>query len=422
MPDAFDLTTLGEYTNRGANSISSEAVITTKPEPDAKPSEPPPPPPAQSPPTESSPTTLEPDLIADLAKQFVKDIGEPPAAPPAELPPAKAPEPPPAEVPPASKEEDWKTAEPPKTFTKKAADDWRTYRSKAIADVESRDARIKALETEVTALKAEAPKHQTNLDELRKQLAEAQSIVERVAVERSPVFKSKILDQEGLLKARLGKLLEGTGVSQQDATVMLGGNLNAREQLLEARQISSFRKQQIADLLGKWDLLQEDRERMTSRGQETLKDFIKEQEAEQASRRAEWARQADKIFTDQMALCCPKLEPYVETPGNDGWNQQTRSLRVAARMIYDGNVSREQLAQIAFLAPAAVVFQKLLHIATGRISELQTQVDKFRGVSPQVRDTGGDIASPSTVARTSSPNGDFVKDLVAKFQQATGAQ
>jgi hypothetical protein len=123
-----------------------------------------------------------------------------------------------------------------------------------------------------------------------------------------------------------------------------------------------------------------------------------------------------------MALCAPKLEPYCEMPGNADWNTHSQQLRAAARQIYDGNVSRETLAQVAILAPAAVTFQKLLQLAQAKIVELQSQVARLQGVSPTVRDTGGDSSAPGTSPSLSSPSGDFVKDLVAKFQKSTGLQ
>jgi hypothetical protein len=286
--------------------------------------------------------------------------------------------------------------------------------------VEARDARIKELEQKLSTAASQRPQAEAEANLLRKQLSETQSIVERVAVERSPLFKSKVLDQEELLKVRLGKILDGTGVTPAEGEHILRGNLNVRESLLESRQMSAFRRQQIADILSRWDQVAEERERMTTRGRETLAEYLKEQQAAAESQRAQFLRESMKVFEDQLALATPKLEVYNHIDGNEAWNKSADTLKTVARQLYNGNVSREMVAQAAILAPAAIAYQNLLRSAYGQIKELQDQVAKLRGVQPEVRDTGGDIAQPGKIL--SSPNGDFVKNLVNRFQQETGLQ
>jgi len=362
------------------------------------------------------------DLIGELGKTFARTIGETPSQTPSAEPqpaiPDHAEKPVVAETP--SKEKTWRDEEPPKTFAKKAQEDWKTFRSKAIADVEARDARIKELEGKVHSAETQLPQNQAELDQLKRQLSDTQGIVERVAIERSPLFKTKILDQEELLRARLGKIVDGTGISPAEADAILRGDLNTRERVLETRQMSAFRRQQIADILSKWDAVAEDRERMTSRGRETLTEFLNQQKAAQETARAQFLRESEKVFQDQFALVKPKLEVYNHIEGNAEWNKSADALATVARRLYDGQVPREVVAQAAILAPAAVAYQNLLRAAYGQIEELRAQVNKLRGVQPEVRDTGGDVAQPGRVL--SSPNGDFVKDMVSRFQKDTGLQ
>jgi hypothetical protein len=423
MPEGGGLADLVgmEFTNRNP-SQTSERSIQTGPEtngtalPDAQkaeqvPSTVPEPKPAETRPEPSS------DLIADLSKQFSQTIGEvPPAEPITETPPAEA-----APQAPEKKEPTWREEEAPKTFAKKAQEDWQKFKSKAVADVQAGEARIKALETELAAIKEELPKAKGQAEEVARKLQEAEGIVERVSIEKSLIFKAKVLDQESILKARLAKLLEGTGVGAVQAAHMLTGDMTQRESVLESSAITTFRKQQIADLMNKWDGVQEERDRLTSRGKESREAYLREQQEAEQARRAEFMRASAKIFEDQAALCCPKLEPYCTMEGNQDWNTHTQQLRLAARQIYDGNVTRETLAQVALLAPAAIVFQKLLQLAQQKIVNLQTQVNRLQGVSPGVRDTGGDLASPSS-APSKTPDGDFVRGLVERFRKDTGLQ
>jgi hypothetical protein len=186
--------------------------------------------------------------------------------------------------------------------------------------------------------------------------------------------------------------------------------------LIERGNLTSFRKTQIADVISRWDQIAEDRDRMLNRGRETLQEFIKEQQTAQERARAEHMASSAKVFEDQMALISPKLEPYM-LDGNKQWADNARSV---ARTIYDGKVDSATLAQAAILAPTVPIYQRMLQAALTKITELNTQVSKLQGLSPRVSDSGADVASPGTRMNLSSPNGDFVKDLVSKFQKETG--
>lgn len=416
---------LGIYTGRDPAGQTTESTVTTTPDPNAPtpqpqsaPSTPAPSSPPASPPP-ATPSVSEPpkapdaapsDLVRDMAKNFGKAIGEETAA--SEQPPAEPPT-----------QKTWRDEEPPANLTKKAQESWHAYKTKAIADVEARDARIKTLESEVVEAKKGVPTVQAEVEQLRQQLGQAQSIVERVAVERSPLFKTKVTDQEDLVRARLGKVTEGTGLTEQDVNTLLTGNLTARENVLESKPITSFRKTQIIDLLSKWDDVAEERGRMLAHGKESLAEFVKQQQEVETTRRAQYMAECAKVYEEQQALCIPKLEPYQTIEGNDDWNQNVANLKAASRRIYDGSVDRATLAQVAILAPAAVVYQKLFQGAQKRITELEAQVKGLRGVAPTVRDRGGDIPTPnSPPPGPTSTNGDFVKDLVGKFQKLTGMQ
>lgn len=348
-----------------------------------------------------------------MAKNFGKAIGEEQHGAPEAQP--VAPEPP--------KEKTWRDQEPPKNLTKIGHETWTSFKTKAIDDINARDARIKALEGELSEAKKAVPTVQGEVDQLRKQLADAQGIVERVALERSPLFKTKVTDQEDLVRARLGKVAEGTGLTEQDLATLLNGDLNARENVLEAKPITAYRKTQIIDLLSKWDDVEEQRSTMVAKGRESLTEFVKQQQDAETARRAAFMAESVKVYEEQVALCTPKLEPYQTIEGNNEWNQNVANLKAASRRIFDGSVDRQTLAQVAILAPAAVVYQKLLQGAQKRIAQLEAQVNGYRGVTPTVRDRGADAPTPGSPAPSlSSPNGDFVKDIVGKFQKITGMQ
>ena len=406
-----------EYSNRGPISQTAEGAIQTSPDSNraqspgkaTAPEHPAPAePPAIQPASPVSTPAVRPEdanLVGELARRFGKEIGEQPETP-AE---AKSVEPPP-------KEKTWREAEPPPTATKKVQETWNEFKAKAKTDIESKEKAIRDLQTELDQVRGRV----TNSDALQQQLSQAQGIVERIAIERSPLFKLKVLDQEDLLRARLGKTVEGTGLTPPEADAVLRGDLNTRERILDSRQMSPFRRQQIVDILSQWDRVTEERERLTTRGKETLTEFLREQQVAQEAQRAQYLRESEKLFDDQMTLASQKIEVYHPIEGNDEWNKTVNDLKTTARKLYSGQVPRELLAQAAILAPAAVALQNLLRSAYTEINSLKTQLNRYQGVQPQVRDSGGDVTQPSKAL--SSPNGDFVKSLVDRFRSETGLQ
>jgi len=408
-----------EYTNRGTISQTVQGAIQTIPDsnraqnlgtapaPSGAPSAEPPAV-QQQPVPAPEPRAEESNLVGELAKRFGKEIGEPgkeheqlPASPGAEKPPV---------------EKTWREAEPPPTATKKVQETWNDFKQKARAEVEAKEKAIRELQAELDQVKGRV----TNSDALQQQLQQAQSIVERIAIERSPLFKLKVLDQEELLRARLGKTVEGTGLTPAEADAVLRGDLNTRERVLDSRQMSPFRRQQIVDILSHWDRVSEERERLTARGKETLTEFLREQQVAQEAQRAQYIRDSEKIFDDQLTLASQKIEVYHPIDGNDAWNKTVNDLKTTARKLYSGQVPRELLAQAAILAPAAVALQNLLRSSYTEINSLKAQLARYQGVQPQVRDSGGDVTQPAKAL--SSPNGDFVKSLVDRFRADTGLQ
>jgi len=405
-----------EYSNRGPISQTAEGAIQTSPDSNraqspgtaTAPEHPAPvEPPAIQPATPVSAPAVrpeDPNLVGELARRFGKEIGEQ-SEPPAETKPLEPP-----------KEKTWREAEPPAASTKGARAAWDEFKQKAKTDIEAKEKAIRELQSELDQARGRV----TNSEALQQQLSQAQSIVERIAIERSPLFKLKVLDQEDLLRARLGKTVEGTGLTSPEADAVLRGDLNTRERILDSRQMSPFRRQQIVDILSQWDRVSEERERLTARGKETLTEFLREQQVAQEAQRAQYLRESEKLFDDQMVLASQKIEVYHPIEGNDEWNKSVNDLKTTARKLYSGQVPRELLAQAAILAPAAVALQNLLRSAYTEINSLKTQLNRYQGVQPQVRDSGGDVTQPSKAL--SSPNGDFVASLVDRFRKETGLQ
>lgn len=424
------LDTLGEFTGRGEGSPSSEHPASAPAAAAPVQSEPPPPPPQQpnvvltTPSQTPAPSGTSEDFIAAASRAFSREIAEtpPPPAESAEPPPAKPPEQAPAkpETPPPQPEvaaHDLPDA--PTHWKEPSKKAWRELKGRANEQLAEKEGQIKQLRDELDLAKKQVrPELSSELETTRKNLQEMQSLVERVAIERSQLYKDKILEPQEAVKAQLAKVAGGTTLTGQDLSAMLSGDLAKREEIIEGHDLTSYRKAQIIEALASWDKSEAERERMLARGKESFEEYTREIQTKAENQRAQIVRESAKIFEDQLVTLCPKLEPYNPMPGNEEWNRNVEVLKQNARKIYMGEVDRQTLAQVALLAPAAYVLQKLFQASQNQVAELKEQVTKLRGVSPTVRDRGAD--QPTTVPSLSSPNGDFVKGLVDRFRQETG--
>jgi hypothetical protein len=406
-----------EMTTRGAESGGTA----TLPEP----------PPAPAPPTPVITPTPEPKVtvtpsqpdtfMADIVKSFEKSVPVEPEPPPAK--PTEAPQKPTettkTEAPPSdTTKDDFGLPTPPEGFSARGKSWWNGIRDKAHQEIRTRENRIKDLERELTTHREALTTDQTDLNKIKEELAQSRSIIEQTAIERSSMFKEKVLDQEEAVRTRLAKEVEGTSVTPNDVARLINGDTAAREEILEGHNLSAYRKAKVIDWLGNWDKIQEDKNALLANGRQSREEYLRRQKADEDARKAQFIRESTQSFEDEMTTFAPTLEPYQRIEGNQGWNQTVDLIKTYARKIFNGNVDRQALAQVAILAPAAAVYQKVIvpQLAT-RIRELEAQVDRMRGVSPGVADRGADRGEPSSL---SSPSGDFVKNLVERFRKESG--
>jgi hypothetical protein len=397
---------------------------------------PPPAPPAQeapkpnpifdTPKIEPKPLAAPPqsNFMADLAKAFTTQSEAPPEPVPSAVPEKKADAPLTAEAPASSV-----VSEPPPNLTPRAKENWRLQDQRVKAEIKQREERIRALESELETERKrglapveELTKLKTERDELGKRL-------ERFDIERSPLYKEKVVDRQEALKTRIGKIAEGTPLNAGAIDSLLNGELSTRERVLDSQQLSSYRKGQIIELLDQWDGVQEDKAKLLADGKASFEAYQAEQRARADSERAEYVRQNQRLFDDQMTLFGRQLEvyqpmPYDPTAQNADfikkWNEGVEVMRADARTIHSGAVDPQRLAQVAILAPAALRYREMFTWAMQQNKQLQEQIERLRGVQPTVRDSGVDVGS-SRGGQLSSRNGDFVRSLVDRFNKEAGS-
>lgn len=385
--------------------------------------EPPPgtqPPPATQPQTQTpnsifdtpkvDPKPLEPppgsNFMADLTKAFQKEVGEGQQPPPATAEPAPKPveTPPPAETKPP-------LPEPPETFTPKAKERWRAREEDWHKERSTLQSKQKELEGRLEPSAKRILELEGELAKARETLTERNHALERFDVEHSPLFKEKVLEPEESVRNRLAK----QDLQPNEIAALLSGNITHREQILENPRISSYRKGQIIQLLDKWDEVQDTRQQMVSNGKKSLEDYARQQAETESNRKAQFIREAQQVYEDESAQLMGKLEPFVEIPDNKEWNDAVAQRKTWAKALYSGAIDRQTLARAAMWAAAGPVYRELLGMALSRVQELNTAVEKMRGVQPTVRDSGGD----TQIIQPTRPisDGDFVKNLVERFNK-----
>jgi hypothetical protein len=399
----------------------------------------PPPPPPPPPPAETKPNPIfdtpkiepkppeppkESTFMADLAKAFNTQVQplveQPPAAP------QKKEEAPSPKVDTPLPDNGSVMGEPPANLAPKAKEHWRLRDQRVQSEISQREERIRALQAELDAEKKRALAPVEELNKIKTERDEYAKRLERFDIERSPLYKEKVVDREEALKGRLGKIAEGTQLTKSAIDSLLSGDLVTRERVLDSQQLSSYRKGQIIELLDQWDGIQEDRTKLLADGRASFESYQAEQRQREDANRAEFVRQNQRIFDDQMTLFGRQLEVYQIMPYDPAapnaeftkkWNEGVEVMRADARQIHSGAVDPQRLAQVAILAPAAVRYREMFQWAMQQNKQLQDQVEKLKGLQPSVRDSGSDISSRGGQLSTAQRNGDFVRNLVDRFNR-----
>jgi 2-succinyl-5-enolpyruvyl-6-hydroxy-3-cyclohexene-1-carboxylate synthase len=174
----------------------------------------------------------------------------------------------------------------------------------------------------------------------------------------------------------------------------------------------------VVDLLERWDEVEDQRNSILANGRQSYQEHVRKLQLEEEGRKAQFVRESTAMFEDAMTTLAPKIDPYQPIEGNQQWNESIPHLKQAARKIFNGEVDKKTLAEVAILAPAAVVYHRVIvPAAMKRIQELTAQIERMRGLSPTVSDRGGDTAQLPPKSAT----GDFVKELVDRFRKESGA-
>lgn len=420
MPDPNE----GDGPARGALPSATDTL--PQPPPAATPEPPKPNPVFDTPKIEPKPLEAPPqsNFMADLAKAFTAQAETSPEAAPSVAPhEKKADALPKAEAPASSV-----MGEPPPNLTPKAKESWRLRDQRVHAEISQREERIRALQSELEAERKRALAPAEELNKIKTERDELGKRLERFDIERSPLYKEKVVDRQEALKAKITKITEGTGVNAGTIDSLLNGELSTRERVLDSQQLSSYRKGQIIELMDQWDGVQEDKAKLLADGKASFDAYQAEQRARSDAERAEYVRQNQRLFDDQMTLFGRQLEvyqpmPYDPTAQNaefiKKWNEGVEVMRADARTIHSGAVDPQRLAQVAILAPAALRYREMFTWAMQQNKQLQEQIERLRGVQPTVRDSGVDVGS-SRGGQLSSRNGDFVRSLVDRFNKEAG--
>jgi len=95
--------------------------------------------------------------------------------------------------------------------------------------LEAREKIIRDLQTQLSDKDKTHSGQAEEFTRLKDELTNANKVLEQTAIERSPMFKEKILDQQETVRTRLGKIIEGTSLNPSDINRLIGGDLASRQ-------------------------------------------------------------------------------------------------------------------------------------------------------------------------------------------------
>jgi hypothetical protein len=281
----------------------------------------------------------------------------------------------------------WK-GEPPQELKGKSREHFKNLQSQT-------GLKITSLETERERLAAEIAELKKNgnvagedtikeLEVLRKTREELEAELERVAVERSPMFKQKFLSRENQIKTQAIRVLKVSGADESLFEQAVNAPDKKKFELLNSEELNEAQRSALTSLLVQYDLIQDEKNSALENSKEFVKEHQTREEQRQKDQLAAREHAENEIFERMGKKVSTEFEPFMEVEGNEAWNEQVRANRERAKNFFAGKASLEELAEIAHYGIGAKSLHKMFRTVQGKYNAAVAEIAKLKGANPSI--------------------------------------
>lgn len=263
-------------------------------------------------------------------------------------------------------------------------DDWKRYKSAVSKKVDALTAQLREREEKLAAAEKRGVPEEISkkLEQYEKTLAEREAVLERIAVQESPKFKSQFTVKEVSIGERLKRSGAELGLDTDALDMALKSSPKRRAEILDQMEMGETARSSLAGLMNQFDLLQDEKTEFLNQSKEVHAKWQQEQQQAAAAKeqqRVEWEKQTTEKVLSEMSRTYAPLQ-HVE--GNAAWNAQADSIRSMVTEIVNGERSFEELVQVAAKGAGAPVTERILERVMKERDQLAEEVASLKKAQP----------------------------------------
>lgn len=225
-------------------------------------------------------------------------------------------------------------------------------------------------------------KTKAELESIRKEKAEFEAELERLAFERSPQFKKQFIARETATVERAKKAFTDAGGDVSLLPEIMAASGARRFQLLDDLDISQSAKHYLITTLSEHDAIQSEKTEALSQSRERLTAYEQEQQAEREAHQAKRTSDLSKLMDDVLTRTASEFAPLRKVEGNAAWNAEVDERMARVRRIAIGESNDKEILEVVARGVAAERIDQMFQTVRDENKKLREKIAGLEAASP----------------------------------------
>jgi len=281
-----------------------------------------------------------------------------------------------------------------KGMSVKAADKFKAIHQRAKAAEEKAANIEKQLKTQIETLK-KAGGSTEDVEALKTQLKELDSLVKKTALTEHPEFRQKF-DGRKEQQIKLARMAVGPKLADEIEGLLRAGDTPQRAKRMDeiSEELGAFKANKLMLIASGIDQIDFEKQEALQNWEQERKNYFKEQQQQAQTIRNGTLKQledAARSVIDEVTDEDKGIEIFRTIDGEDEWNEQVKHRIEEVRKLTTSNLEPPDIAQMAMQSVAARQYRTLFLESYKENRALKAQLAKLKGAGPSMdtnRDAG----------------------------------
>lgn len=225
-------------------------------------------------------------------------------------------------------------------------------------------------------------KTKAELEQLRKDRAEMESELERLAFERSPRFQKQFVAREKATIDRATKAFTDAGGEASLLPEILAATPARRFAMLDELEMSGSGKQYVISVLSEHDAIQSEKAAALSESRERLSQWQNEDKAQQEAAASQRTVEMKKLLDRTIIETATEFEPFRKVDGNDKWNAEVDERITEVHRIAVGESTEKEIVQKIARGVAADRIHQMFRTVRDENTKLKERIASLEAAQP----------------------------------------